>query len=98
MEKICEKQPETFKFERKRLGKSTKYGPYLYRNTTTGVLIASHESPFNEKPLTTWDDPKVFMLLHDAKPPTQIFTLKKELFNGSDIGLYSDALVYYKNE
>ena len=89
---------EYFKFERERLGKSTKYGKYLYKNISTGQLIASHDSPYNEKPLSSWDDPKCFMLLHNPQPPAQVFTLKKTIFNGSDIGLYSDALVYYKNE
>jgi hypothetical protein len=86
-----------FKFERQRLGKSTKYGLYLYRNTVTGELVASHEYPYNERALTSWDNPNCFLLMQPQFKPQQTFTLKKKLFNGSDIGLQTDALFYYKN-
>lgn len=86
-----------FKFERERLGKSTKYGLYLYRNIFTGELVASHEYPYNEKTLTKWNNPNCFLLMQPHFKPKQTFTLKKTLFNGSDIGLNTDALFYYKN-
>lgn len=47
-----------YKFERMRLGKKdsvstsgviTKYGPYLYRNIDTGILISSWEKPDKNK-------------------------------------------------
>ncbi len=67
---------DTYKFERMRLGKQMvtltgeKFGPYLYRNNRTGVLIAS------------WDIPQA----------------NKTVYMPSDIGMYSDALIYYKNQ
>ena len=66
---------DSYIYERRRLGKQMvtasgeQYGPYLYRNTRSRVLIASWNQPTN-----------------------------KQLYSASDIGLYSDALIYYKNE
>lgn len=88
---------DNFTFERERLGKSTKYGKYLYRNISTNELIASYDSPYNEKVISPLNDSTHYMLLYDVQPPKQIFTLKKQIFSGSDIGLYADASIYYKN-
>jgi len=51
MEKITS---NIFKFHRVRLGQKTttlngqKYGPYLYRDTTNGKLVASWDEPTKE--------------------------------------------------
>ena len=63
--------PQTQKFEclnydqyifiREKLGNNyitsdgTKFGNYLYRNITNGVLIASYEKPTNKKYYTGYD-------------------------------------------
>lgn len=51
---------DPYKFERKRLGNQVthsgqKYGPYLYRNLRSNVLMASWEAP-NNKPIYTGYD------------------------------------------
>lgn len=92
------KQNDIFKFERERLGKNNNFGRYLYRNIYNNQLIASHESPYNEKKMKNWDNPESFLLLYNQLPLKQRFTLKQKLFSGSDIGLYADALIYYKNK
>lgn len=51
---------DPYKFERNRLGKAVtqsgdKYGPYLYRNLKSNVLMASWEAPTNKPIYTGYD-------------------------------------------
>jgi hypothetical protein len=62
---------DTYKFERKRLGKimapteNSQYGKYLYRNLRNGVLIASHDPPSNKNIYSSSD---IGMDIGDALP------------------------------
>lgn len=74
-----------FKFE--------KNGFYYYKEMETGKRIRSHDSPYNEK-MTPFDNPNGYTLFPSPHHPH--YTLKKDIYNADDVGIYSDAIYVSK--